>query len=79
MSLQYYCLDPRRQSSVLATSAARAGSKSRDSPVPGQGYDSLSRTLPFAFGRDETLTLFHALGKILHNKRETCGDIDIGM
>ncbi|KAK3151012.1 hypothetical protein QOZ80_3AG0240540 [Eleusine coracana subsp. coracana] len=58
-------------------SATRASSKSRDSLVPGQGNDSLSRPLPSLFGRDETLTLFHALGKFLHNKRETYGDADI--
>lgn len=79
MSLQYYCLEPRRQSSLLATSATRDGSKSRDSVVPGQRNDSLSRELPSPFGRDETLTLFHALGKFLHNKRETYGDVNIGM
>ncbi|KAK3147848.1 hypothetical protein QOZ80_3BG0287500 [Eleusine coracana subsp. coracana] len=77
MSLQYWCLDRRRQSSVLAASATRAGSKSCDSLVPGQGNDSLSRSLSSLFGRDETLTLFHALGKFLHNKRETYGDADI--
>ncbi|XP_010557618.1 PREDICTED: cell cycle checkpoint protein RAD17 isoform X3 [Tarenaya hassleriana] len=30
------------------------------------------------FGRDETLTLFHALGKFLHNKRETDNVIGSG-
>ncbi|VAH88689.1 unnamed protein product [Triticum turgidum subsp. durum] len=30
-------------------------------------------------GRDETLTLFHALGKFLHNKRETHGDVNIDL
>ncbi|TVU47765.1 hypothetical protein EJB05_07374 [Eragrostis curvula] len=79
MSLQYYCLDPRRQSSVLATSATRAGPKSRDSLVPEQGRDSLSRSLPSPCGRDETLTLFHALGKFLHNKREAYGDVNIDL
>lgn len=29
-----------------------------------------------SFGRDETLSLFHALGKFLHNKRETVADPD---
>lgn len=31
------------------------------------------------FGRDETLSLFHALGKFLHNKRETESSILSGM
>ncbi|KAJ1298016.1 hypothetical protein BS78_01G421800 [Paspalum vaginatum] len=78
MSLQYHCLDPRRHSSALATSTARAGSKSRDSLVPGEESYGHSSALPSPCGRDETLTLFHALGKFLHNKRET-SDIDIGL
>lgn len=31
------------------------------------------------FGRDETLSLFHALGKFLHNKRETDNLVKMGM
>ncbi|PVH32960.1 hypothetical protein PAHAL_9G535600 [Panicum hallii] len=79
MSLQYYCLDPRRHSSALATSATRAGSKRRDSLVPRQESYGLSSALPSPCGRDETLTLFHALGKFLHNKRETNCDFDIDL
>ena len=79
MSLQYYCLDPRRHSSALATSATRAGSKSRNSLVPRQESYGLSSVLPSPCGRDETLTLFHALGKFLHNKRETNCEVNIGM
>jgi cell cycle checkpoint protein len=37
-----------------------------------QPVSSLSPT----FGRDETLSLFHALGKFLHNKREAAADPD---
>ncbi|WVZ56180.1 hypothetical protein U9M48_006750 [Paspalum notatum var. saurae] len=76
MSLQYHCLHPRRHSSALSTSTARAGSKSRDSLVPGQVSYGHSSALPSPCGRDETLTLFHALGKFLHNKREI-SDADI--
>lgn len=79
MSLQYYCLDPRRHSSTLATSATCIGSKSHDSLVPGHESFGVSSALPLPCGRDETLSLFHALGKFLHNKRETNSDIDIGM
>ncbi|XP_062216223.1 cell cycle checkpoint protein RAD17-like isoform X3 [Phragmites australis] len=79
MSLQYFCLDPRRQNSALATSGTRAGSKSHDSLVPGQESHGLSSARPSPCGRDETLTLFHALGKFLHNKRETYGDVDIDL
>ncbi|XP_062210534.1 cell cycle checkpoint protein RAD17-like isoform X2 [Phragmites australis] len=79
MSLQYYCHDPRRQNSALATSGRHAGSKSCDSLVPGQESHGLSSAQPSPCGRDETLTLFHALGKFLHNKRETHGDVDIDL
>ncbi|TKV97173.1 hypothetical protein SEVIR_9G476600v4 [Setaria viridis] len=79
MSLQYYCLDPRRHSSALATNGTRAGSKSRDSLVPRQESYGLSSALSSPCGRDETLTLFHALGKFLHNKREINGDVDIDL
>lgn len=38
----------------------------------GQTIDSgLDSGISSCFGRDETLSLFHALGKFLHNKRET--------
>ncbi|XP_039779049.1 cell cycle checkpoint protein RAD17-like isoform X3 [Panicum virgatum] len=79
MSLQYYCLDPRRHSSALATSATCAGSKSRNSLVPRQESYGLSSVLPSPCGRDETLTLFHALGKFLHNKRETNCEVNIDL
>lgn len=31
-----------------------------------------------SFGKDETLSLFHALGKFLHNKREASQASDLG-
>ncbi|XP_010465908.1 PREDICTED: cell cycle checkpoint protein RAD17 isoform X2 [Camelina sativa] len=34
-------------------------------------YSVLDSGISSCFGRDETLSLFHALGKFLHNKRET--------
>lgn len=33
--------------------------------------DHLDNEYSLPFGRDETLSLFHALGKFLHNKRDT--------
>ncbi|CAL4938484.1 unnamed protein product [Urochloa decumbens] len=79
MSLQYYCLEPRRHSSALATTANRSGSKSRGSLVPRQESYGLSSALSSPCGRDETLSLFHALGKFLHNKREIDCDVDIDL
>ncbi|KAL6867455.1 hypothetical protein ACP4OV_015479 [Aristida adscensionis] len=72
MSLQYHCLNSKRR----ATSATHAGSKGRSSLVPDH---KLSNSEPSPCGRDETLTLFHALGKFLHNKRETHGDSDVDL
>lgn len=79
MSLQYYCLNPRRLSSASATSATLLDSKCHATLAPGQDCYSLISANHSPCGRDETLTLFHALGKFLHNKRETHGDFNIGM
>ncbi|ESQ31085.1 hypothetical protein EUTSA_v10003881mg [Eutrema salsugineum] len=43
-------------------------------PWPGMDnsyHSGLDSGISSCFGRDETLSLFHALGKFLHNKRET--------
>uniref|UniRef100_A0A0E0NS99 AAA+ ATPase domain-containing protein n=1 Tax=Oryza rufipogon TaxID=4529 RepID=A0A0E0NS99_ORYRU len=77
MSLQYYCLNPRRLNSALARTAILPGLKSGGSLVPGQDSYGCSSVIPTACGRDETLTLFHALGKFLHNKRETYSEVDV--
>lgn len=79
MSLQYYCLNPRRLNSALARTAILPGLKSGGSLVPGQDSYGCSSVIPTACGRDETLTLFHTLGKFLHNKRETYSEVDVGM
>ncbi|KAJ3684532.1 hypothetical protein LUZ61_013696 [Rhynchospora tenuis] len=41
------------------------------------GTQQLTNSSSYSFGRDETLSLFHALGKFLHNKRETIADTDL--
>ncbi|KAF8780002.1 hypothetical protein HU200_002024 [Digitaria exilis] len=79
MSLQYYSLDPRGRCSSLATNTTRAGLRCGNSLVPRQESYGLSSALPSPCGRDETLTLFHALGKFLHNKREINCDVDIDL
>ncbi|GAB4847557.1 hypothetical protein Ancab_026618 [Ancistrocladus abbreviatus] len=60
-SLQYFCLKP----GLMIT-----GSSTKYHPIDLEvkSHD-LGYSLPF--GRDQTLALFHALGKFLHNKRET--------
>lgn len=72
-SLQFFCLKPNQVHSLsLSTRAPRASKESRNKPV------ELDDMYPLHFGRDETLSLFHALGKFLHNKRETGVAIDFG-
>lgn len=43
------------------------------------GIDHLSDGVLLPFGKDATLSLFHALGKFLHNKRETGSLISSGI
>ncbi|KAM6557960.1 hypothetical protein CsatA_027199 [Cannabis sativa] len=40
-------------------------------PISSPNRPIMDKGFPLDFGRDETLSLFHALGKFLHNKRET--------
>ncbi|KAK1322004.1 Cell cycle checkpoint protein RAD17 [Acorus calamus] len=76
-SLQYFCLRPELipSSPVSSMTTTQLTGKSDKLNM----FSNLSRDedefvanglLP-SFGRDQTLTLFHALGKFLHNKRET--------
>ncbi|XP_024973508.1 cell cycle checkpoint protein RAD17 isoform X1 [Cynara cardunculus var. scolymus] len=58
-------------------------STSKDTTYSGKGFhktDHLDDGYSLPFGRDETLSLFHALGKFLHNKRDsehlTASDMD---
>ncbi|XP_043696838.1 cell cycle checkpoint protein RAD17 isoform X2 [Telopea speciosissima] len=71
-SLQYLCLRPNQllslPSSTLSTNHSNENSKE---------LSLLDDRCSLAFGRDETLSLFHALGKFLHNKRETFSGADL--
>ncbi|XP_027192988.1 cell cycle checkpoint protein RAD17 isoform X2 [Cicer arietinum] len=65
-SLQFFCLKPNQVHSLsLSTHSPHAFKDESNKPVESDDGSSLY------FGRDETLSLFHALGKFLHNKRET--------
>ncbi|KAJ0969942.1 hypothetical protein J5N97_022819 [Dioscorea zingiberensis] len=73
-SLQYCCLRPDKYFSAQLSEGISSKIKSENStllPLSSikEGKDAYS-ALSFPFGRDETLTLYHALGKFLHNKRE---------
>ncbi|KAI3930784.1 hypothetical protein MKX01_037230 [Papaver californicum] len=61
-SLQYFCLRQRQMPSLPIFSSTHLQEKLLDiTPMDAE----------LSFGRDETLSLFHALGKFLHNKRES--------
>lgn len=84
-SLQYVCLRPAdafplRMSSLSEseTSIDKHNSLSSLSFTGSEVLDTRP-SLSIQFGRDETLTLFHALGKFLHNKRETADAHALGM
>ncbi|AET03748.1 putative checkpoint protein Rad17/Rad24 [Medicago truncatula] len=65
-SLQFFCLNPNQVHSLSqSTRSPHALKEESNKPVELDDGSSLY------FGRDETLSLFHALGKFLHNKRET--------
>ncbi|KAL2520377.1 Cell cycle checkpoint protein RAD17 [Forsythia ovata] len=65
-SLQYYCLKPlpMNSQSFSKSSVAHLEEEMGKNNILDGGI-----CLPF--GRDATLSLFHALGKFLHNKRES--------
>ncbi|XP_030974224.1 cell cycle checkpoint protein RAD17 isoform X2 [Quercus lobata] len=65
-SLQFCCLkpDPLHSLSLCDTTTTYLREKSDE-------ISALNGESSLKFGRDETLSLFHALGKFLHNKRET--------
>ncbi|XP_014505924.1 cell cycle checkpoint protein RAD17 isoform X2 [Vigna radiata var. radiata] len=65
-SLQFFCLKPNLVHS-LASSTCSHGSLKEENNKPYRSDYGYS----LHFGRDEALSLFHALGKFLHNKRET--------
>lgn len=62
LSLQYFCLKPNPMLSL---------SISDGTPTYPEERSELDDGNSLPFGRDETLSLFHALGKFLHNKRVT--------
>ncbi|XP_059623455.1 cell cycle checkpoint protein RAD17 isoform X2 [Cornus florida] len=72
-SLQYFCLKPESMSTLSISNCTPTYSKDRSDEI-NRSDDGFS--LPF--GRDETLSLFHALGKFLHNKRETENSTELG-
>ncbi|XP_058098918.1 cell cycle checkpoint protein RAD17 isoform X2 [Magnolia sinica] len=76
-SLQYFCLRPDLMLSLPLSALSITHSKGKEDVInslqfPSAGCEAdLDDKFLLPFGRDETLSLFHALGKFLHNKRET--------
>ncbi|XP_058185245.1 cell cycle checkpoint protein RAD17 isoform X2 [Rhododendron vialii] len=65
-TLQYFCMKPHPRLSLSSSNGTPTYSKERSDDM-----SCLDDRFSLPFGRDETLSLFHALGKFLHNKRET--------
>ncbi|PQM32951.1 cell cycle checkpoint protein RAD17 [Prunus yedoensis var. nudiflora] len=65
-SLQFFFLKPNPRHLLSSSSPATTYAKEKPYEV-----NALDDGFSFQFGRDDTLSLFHALGKFLHNKRET--------
>lgn len=72
-SLQFLCLKPNQLRSLSPSTCSPCALKEESYKSVGldDGYS-------LYFGRDETLSLFHALGKFLHNKREAGVSIEYG-
>lgn len=72
-SLQFVCVKPGQMHPLSSPNPpTRSKEKLDDINILDAGF-------PLEFGRDETLSLFHALGKFLHNKRETENVMELGM
>ncbi|XP_027179640.1 cell cycle checkpoint protein RAD17 [Coffea eugenioides] len=65
-SLQYFCLKPHQLPSLCLSDGSTPSLRERT-----DGLTDLYIEPSLSFGRDDTLSLFHALGKFLHNKRES--------
>lgn len=71
-SLQYFCVKPHLRRSLTFSSGTPTYLKERSDEI-----NRLDDGFSLPLGRDETLSLFHALGKFLHNKRETESSISL--
>lgn len=65
-TLQYFSLKPHPMHSLSVPNRVTAYPEEKVNEI---GH--LDDGVPLPFGKDATLSLFHALGKFLHNKRET--------
>ncbi|PRQ47378.1 putative checkpoint protein Rad17/Rad24 [Rosa chinensis] len=74
-SLQFFFLKPTPMHSLPSSITPPRYAKGKQAPWSAKGKSDMVNALDnsgsLQFGRDDTLSLFHALGKFLHNKRET--------
>lgn len=72
-SLQLFSVKPElNHTKMKSTWSGMGNSYQRNEQTMHSDLDS---GISSCFGRDETLSLFHALGKFLHNKRETTDNV----
>lgn len=71
-SLQFFCLKPGPQQTVTLCNTTYSREKPDEACAMDGGFS-------LHFGKDETLSLLHALGKFLHNKRDTENAMALGM
>lgn len=76
-SLQFFFLKPTPMHSLPSLITPPRHAKGKQDPLYAEGKP-LDNGCSLQFGRDDTLSLFHALGKFLHNKRET-ENMELGM
>ncbi|XP_050382141.1 cell cycle checkpoint protein RAD17 [Argentina anserina] len=73
--LQFFFLKPSELHSLPSLVSPPSYARGKQTSLYAKGKSDMVTTLGDSyssqFGRDETLSLFHALGKFLHNKRET--------
>lgn len=73
-SLQFFCRKPDLVHEFSSPNYHLSSSKGKQ-----EDLSDLDGEFSMQFGRDETLSLFHALGKFLHNKRDTENVVEMGM
>ncbi|XP_042435096.1 cell cycle checkpoint protein RAD17-like isoform X2 [Zingiber officinale] len=75
ISLQYSCLKKVESLPIQASTFNGSSCKLNSTnpvllSISHSGYGQINSQISLPWGRDEKISLFHALGKFLHNKRE---------
>lgn len=83
ISLQYSCLKQVESLPIQASPFNGSSCKLNSTnpvllSISHSGYGQINSQISLPWGRDEKITLFHALGKFLHNKREEMDALTLG-